>query len=74
MNDDMLQAQMEQQLRDQQMMNESSKWITDPIYRDMPWGDRKSAHSRKSTKGGVLALLVFILFTVALILVFYNSH
>ena len=75
MNDDMLQAQTDQQLRDQQMMNESSKWITDPIYRDMQWGDWKTGHSQKSTRNGVLALLVFILLTVVLILIFYNySH
>ena len=74
MNEDMLQAQTDQQLRDQQMMNESSKWITDPINRDMQWGDWKIGHSQKSTWKGGLTLLVFILFTVALILVFYNSH
>ena len=32
--DDMMQQQMEeQQLRDQRLMNESSQWITDALYK-----------------------------------------
>jgi hypothetical protein len=75
MDDNMIQAQTDQQLRDQQMMNESSRWFNDPVNRDMIYGDWKSDRSRKSTRNGVLALLVFILFTIAFILIFYNySH
>ena len=73
MDDNMIQAQTDQQLRDQQMMNESSRWFNDPVNRDMIYGDWKSGHSRKSPWKGVLALLVFLLFTIAFILFFYNS-
>lgn len=58
------------------IMNEqANSWYNDPVKRDMIYGDWKSDRSRKSTRNGVLALLVFILFTIAFILIFYNySH
>lgn len=56
------------------IMNEMTSRFNDPVNRDMLYGDRKADRSRKSTRNGVLTLLVFILFTIALILIFYNSH
>lgn len=57
------------------IMNEqANSWYNDPVKRDMIYGDWKTNRSRKSTRKGVLALLVFVLFTIALILIFINSH
>lgn len=56
------------------IMNEqANSWYNDPVKRDMIYGDWKTGHSRKSPWKGVLALLVFLLFTIAFILFFYNS-
>ena len=56
------------------IMNEqANSWYNDPVKRDMIYGDWKTGHSRKSPWKGLLALLMFLLFTIAFILVFYNS-
>lgn len=56
------------------IMNEqANSWYNDPVKRDMIYGDWKTDKSRKSPWKGVLALLVFLLFTIAFILFFYNS-
>ena len=56
------------------IMNEqANSWYNDPVKRDMIYGDWKTGHSRKSPWKVVLALLMFLLFTIAFILVFYNS-
>ena len=56
------------------IMNEqANSWYNDPVKRDMIYGDWKTGHSRKSPWKGVLALLMFLLFTIAFILFFYNS-
>ena len=75
--DDMIQAQMEeQQLRDQQMMNESSQWITDPVHRDMMWNDwkRKPYTGKYSQRTSLIVFLIAVLLMAGAILTFVYAQ
>ena len=75
--DDMMQQQMEeQQLRDQRLMNESSQWITDPVHRDMMWGDRKrKPYTKKySQRTSLIVFLIAVLLMAGAILTFVYAQ
>ncbi len=75
--DDMMQHQIEeQQLRDQQLMNESSQWITDPVHRDMLWDDwkRKPYGKKNSQRTSLIVFLIAVLLMAGAVLTFVYAQ